>query len=215
MTEWNDLDRDDDGAQFFRGVAGPVAVPFAGARASGSNERASATCAGPCCRPRRTLRRLSGARRRVEQSVGWRTQARRTGTDPRTRSRRGQRLDTHTQRESTVAVCGCRCCGRAADGWHRARLAVPSRGACSVNPQVAAKVPRPAAPSVFQLEKPAIRPPAPGDLLWRGSGKPAPSDDLARAFEALGRNDFAEAERRLQALVLVNHEARRLSSIWA
>ena len=68
-------------------------------------------------------------------------------------------------------------------------------------PQVATRVPRPAAPSVFQLQKPAIRPPAPDDLLWRGSGKPAPSDDLGRAFEALRRNDFAEAERRLQALV--------------
>ena len=68
-------------------------------------------------------------------------------------------------------------------------------------PQVAAKAPGPAAPSVFQLQNPASRPPSAGDLLLRGSGKPEESEDLTRAFEALRKNDFAEAERRLQALV--------------
>jgi hypothetical protein len=68
-------------------------------------------------------------------------------------------------------------------------------------PQVAAKVPRPAAPSVFQLQKPAFRQPAAGDLLWRGSGKGKATDDLTRAFDALRKNDFEDAARRLQTLV--------------
>jgi hypothetical protein len=59
----------------------------------------------------------------------------------------------------------------------------------------------PAAPSVFLLDTPAIPAPATNDILWRGTPKPDESGDLARALELFRRDDFAEAARRLAALV--------------
>ena len=68
-------------------------------------------------------------------------------------------------------------------------------------PQIAREVRQPDAPSVFQLEKPAI--PARGgtDLVWRGSPDSGEAEDLARALEPYRTNDFPEAARRLRAFV--------------
>ena len=55
--------------------------------------------------------------------------------------------------------------------------------------------------SVFQLEKPAIRTPATTDLLWRGATDSGAPEDLTRALESYRADDFAEAARRLRALL--------------
>jgi hypothetical protein len=67
--------------------------------------------------------------------------------------------------------------------------------------QVARDIHLPAAPSVFTLDKPAIQPSAASDILWRGSATPEAAADLARAVEPYVAGDFAEAARRLRALV--------------
>jgi hypothetical protein len=68
-------------------------------------------------------------------------------------------------------------------------------------PQVAARVRQPPAPSVFQLQKPALRPPAATDLVWRGSGDADKPDTFTKVLEAYRKNDFAEAQRLLRDLV--------------
>ena len=103
-----------------------------------------------------------------DPSVG--AQARRTGTDPRTRSPGSTPRHAYAAR-SAVAVCGCRCCGRAADCWHRARLAVRRPAPAPSAPQVAAGC----APRQIGLPARACDSATDaGDLLWRG-WKPAPS----------------------------------------
>ncbi len=68
-------------------------------------------------------------------------------------------------------------------------------------PRIARDVRQPDAPSVFQLEKPAIHARAGTDLVWRGSPDSVEAGDLARALEPYRTNDFAEAARRLRAFV--------------
>ena len=79
--------------------------------------------------------------------------------------------------------------------WQSGRI--PSSPAV---PTVAATV-RPPAPSVFQLQKPALRPPAAGDLVWRGSGDSGKPDPFVKVRDAYRKDDFTEAERLLRELV--------------
>lgn len=67
-------------------------------------------------------------------------------------------------------------------------------------PPLSQDVRLPNVPSVFTLEKPSMPAPAATDLVWRGA---AGSDeaDLTRALEPFAADDFAEAARRLRALV--------------
>ena len=80
--------------------------------------------------------------------------------------------------------------------WHARRT--PSAPAA---PPIAASVRRPPAPSVFQLQKPALQPPAANDLVWRGSGTGQKPDAFVKVFEAYRKDDFAEAQRLLRDLV--------------
>ena len=66
-------------------------------------------------------------------------------------------------------------------------------------PRLSQDVRLPNVPSVFKLEKPSMPAPAPTDLVWRGAG--SGEADLARALEPFASDDFAEAARRLRALV--------------
>jgi len=203
MTEWNDLDPDDDGAQFFRrGGGGPGAPcpspelvqaarmgtlpPHVQDRVAAHLERCVV-----CQALRDALNDPSVGELRPEEQARILERVH-AGPDAPTRIRSAIRLWQFAGAAAAVVLL----IAGTVLVW-QSRRAAPA----PTTPQIAAKVPRPAPPSVFQLDKPAIRPPDAGDLLWRGSGKPAPSDDLARAFEALRRNDFAEAEGRLQALV--------------
>jgi hypothetical protein len=81
--------------------------------------------------------------------------------------------------------------------WVWQSRSVPSSPAV---PKVAARTRQPA-PSVFQLQKPALRPPAAGDLVWRGSGDSGKRDPFVKVLEAYRKDDFTEAERLLRELV--------------
>ena len=70
-----------------------------------------------------------------------------------------------------------------------------------IPPPIARDVRQADAPSVFQLEKPAIPVRAGTDLVWRGSPDSVEAGDLARALEPYRTNDFGEAARRLSAFV--------------
>ncbi len=205
----------------FRSGAGRSAgcvVPAARARAGRSDGRASATRAGPCCRSRRTLRRLSGARRRVERSVGWRAQADRTGTDPRTRPRRGQRLDTHTQRESTVAVCGLPLLRSSlliagtVLVWQSRRAGVLLRQPRRSRP----RFPDPPRPRSFSCKSLRFGRPPPGDLSVARVGE---TRTVRRSRVERSTPCEGMISRRPSACCrrwcVVNREARRRSSIWA
>lgn len=71
----------------------------------------------------------------------------------------------------------------------------------SAPPQIARGVQQPDAPTVFQLEKPAIPARTGTELVWRGSPDSGAAEDLTRALEPYRTDDFAEAARRLTALV--------------
>jgi tetratricopeptide (TPR) repeat protein len=86
--------------------------------------------------------------------------------------------------------------------WSAVAAGVALLGAGSLLVRRSRSVP---APSVFQLEKPAIRAPAATDLLWRGAADSG--DDLARALEFYRADDFAEAARRLKVLVSSHPES--------
>ncbi len=70
-----------------------------------------------------------------------------------------------------------------------------------IAPEIARDVEKPDAASVFQLEKPGIHARAGTDLVWRGSPDSEAAQDLTRALEPYRTDDFAEAARRLRALV--------------
>jgi cytochrome c-type biogenesis protein CcmH/NrfG len=71
----------------------------------------------------------------------------------------------------------------------------------SAPPQIARDVGKPDAPSIFQLEKPAISARTDTDLVWRGAPDFGVTEDLTRALEPYLTDDFAEAARRLRSLV--------------
>jgi cytochrome c-type biogenesis protein CcmH/NrfG len=67
--------------------------------------------------------------------------------------------------------------------------------------QITGDAGQPDVPSIFQLEKPAIPARTGTDLVWRGSPDSGAAEDLSRALEPYRADDFAEAARRLRALV--------------
>ena len=161
MTEWNDLDPDDDGAQFFRRGGGGPGAPCP------SPELVQAARMGTL--PPHVQDRVAAHVERCvvcqalgdalnDPSVGELRpdeQARilervHAGANASTRIRSANRLWQFAGAAAAVVLL----IAGTVLVW-QSRRAAPA----PTTPQVAAKVPRPAAPSVFQLEKPAIRPP--------------------------------------------------------
>ena len=135
MTERNDLGPDDDGAQFFRrGGGGPGAPcpspelvqaarmstlpPHVQDRVAAHVERCVVCQAlGDALNDPSVGELRPDEQARILERVH-------AGANVSTRIRSANRL---------WQFAGCRRCRRGADCWHRARLAVPSRGASSVN----------------------------------------------------------------------------------